>query len=597
MINENSMNPSRLKNESLFYILVFCAALFVRFFQLGALPLSDVEAAWALQASGVAQGVRPLLEPQPAYIVLTSIWFFLFGATNFLARFLPALAGSLLVLVVYLFRDRLKPIPGIVLALFLALDPGLISLSRQAGSVMSALAFMLLGWAFWSQQRRRLAGLMIGLALLSGPAFWMGALGLALAWLVRRAMERRPVEARQSTKEAGASRPIVNFNFDEIKPALWFGGATILFGGTLFFLSPSGLSAWLSSLPVYLRGWLVPSGVPAVRLLWALVAYQPLAVLFGVAGMVRGWYLRNPLRMQLSLWMLMALSLALLYSARQVGDLAWVLVPLWALAAQELDQHLHIEIEERRDVSGVALLVVLLLVFSWLNYAGIALDPLNPANLSPNGIQVGGYVLLQNLPPTRYLLLLSVLFLLVISLILVALGWSARTARLGTVWGLVIALGVYSLGVSWGATGLRTPDGWELWWPAARPAQADLLHETVDDLSDWSAGDAMAQPVTLLGIESPALQWLLRGRIILPVTALGLQEAPPIVISSQIDSLELSTPYRGQDFVWRKAPSWELLTVADWIPWSVFRKLPSDSEIVILWVRSDLFPDAHESLP
>ena len=123
------------------------------------------------------------------------------------------------------------------------------------------------------------------------------------------------------------------------------------------------------------------------------------------------------------------------------------------MAAQELDQHTNIEIEERRDVSGVALLVVLLLVFSWLNYAGIALDPLNPANLSPNGIQVGGYVLLQNLPPTRYLLLLSVLLLLVISLILVALGWSARTARLGTVWGLVIAVGVYSLGVLMGRNG------------------------------------------------------------------------------------------------------------------------------------------------
>ena len=37
--------------------------------------------------------------------------------------------------------------------------------------------------------------------------------------------------------------------------------------------------------------------------------------------------------------------------------------------------------------------------------------------------------------------LVSVLLLLVISLILVALGWSARTARLGTVWGLMIAAG------------------------------------------------------------------------------------------------------------------------------------------------------------
>jgi hypothetical protein len=597
MMNENSMNPSRPKNESLFYFLAFCVALFVRFFQLGALSLGDVEAAWALQASGVAQGIRPLLEPQPVYIALTSIWFFLFGETNFLARFLPATAGSLLVIVVYLFRDRLKPIPGMVLALFLALDPGLTALSRQAGSVMPALTFTLLGWAFWLHRRPRLAGVMIGLALLSGPAFWMGVLGLALTGLVWRAMERRPAEDGQSAKEAKRNRNIINISFEEMKPALLYSGATILFGGTLFFLSPSGLSAWLSSLPIYLRGWMVPSGVPAGRLLWALVAYQPLALLLGVAGLVRGWYMRNPLRMQLSLWVLIALSLGILYPARQMGDLAWVLVPLWALAAQELDQHTHIEIEERRDVSGVALLVVLLLVFSWLNYAGIALDPLNPANLSPNGIQVGGYVLLQNLPPTRYMLLLSVLLLLVISLILVGLGWSARTARLGTVWGLVVALGVYSLGISWGATGLRTPDGWELWWPEARPDQADLLLETVDDLSDWSTGDANAQPVTLLGLESPALQWLLRGRVVLPVTVLDVLQAPPIVISPQVDSLDLSVPYRGQDFVWRKAPSWDLLTVPDWVRWSVFRKLPGDSEIVIVWVRSDLFPDARESLP
>ena len=176
-MNENSMNPSRPKNESLFYFLAFCVALFVRFFQLGALSLGDAEATWALQASGVAQGTRPLLEPQPVYIALTSIWFFLFGETNFLARFLPALAGSLLVLVVYLFRDRLKPIPGMVLALFLALDPGLTALSRQAGSMIPALTFMLLGWAFWSHRQPRLAGVMVGLALFPDLLFGWARLG------------------------------------------------------------------------------------------------------------------------------------------------------------------------------------------------------------------------------------------------------------------------------------------------------------------------------------------------------------------------------------------------------------------------------------
>jgi hypothetical protein len=597
MRNDNFMDPSRSKNVTIYYILAFLLALFLRFVQLGALPLGDSEASWALQALGVARGARPLLGPQPAYIVLTGLSFFLFGPTNFLARFLPALAGSLLVLVVYLFRDRFKPVPGLLLAFFLALDPGLVALSRQAGSLMPALTFTLLAWALWYQRRPRLAGVTAGLALLAGPGFWAGALALGLAWAVHRAMEREPGGDRQASKVAGARQRLVNIRFEEIRPALLFAGGTILLGGTLFFLSPAGLSAWVASLPDYLGGWFRPSGVPASRLLLALVVYQPLAVLLGVASLVRGWWEKSPLRMQLSLWLLVALALSLLYPARQVGDLAWVVLPLWALAALELANHIRIDSNERREVSGVALLVVLLLIFSWLDYAGIALDPLNPANLAPNGIQVGGTILFRNLPPTRYLLLISVLLLLVVSVVMIALGWSLRTARLGSVWGLAVALGIYLLGVSWGATGLRTPDGWELWWSDARPVQARLLLTTVADLSDWSMGEPNAQPVTLLSVESPALQWLLRDRAVQTLTALDPGQAPPIVISPQTEELGLEIPYRGQDFIWRGAPSWGILTGYDWMRWSVFRKLPNDSEIVIVWVRSDLFPDMRESLP
>ena len=587
------MQPSRLKNVTRYYVLAFTLALLLRFAGLGTSPLGDSEAAWALQALGVAQGEHPLLGPQPLYVSLTGLSFFLFGATNFLARFLPALAGSLPVLAVYLFRDRLKPVSAVLLAAFLALDPGLIALSRQAGSLIPALAFTLLAWAFWSRKQPRPAGVMAGLALLSGPGLWAGLLGLGLTWAAMLAFERK---GQASSGQAPNQLP-VNIRFEEIKPALVFAGATILLGGTSLFLSPAGLSAWLTSLPAYLSGWLHPSGVPVGRLVLALVVYQPLALLLGGASVVRGWQERNPLRMRLSLWLLAAILLALLYPARQVGDLAWIVLPLWSLAALELAGYAEVERDERREVAGMATLVALLLAFSWLDYAGIALDPLNPANLAPNTIQVGGQILSQSLPPTRYLLLISVLLLLVVSTVLVALGWSTRIARLGSVWGLVVALGIYSLGVAWGTTGLRTPDGWELWWPDARPAQAGLLLSSVEDLSDWSAGNPAAQPVALVEVESSALQWDLRGRSVQLLTAPDLEQAPPMVITSQIEDLNLETPYRGQDFVWRQAPSWEILTAYDWIHWSVFRKLPRDSEIIILWVRNDLFPDAQQSLP
>ena len=115
-----------LRRENILYLLAFGLALALRLYHLGALPLSDGEASWALQALGAAQGARPVLGSQTAYILPTSLLFFLLGAgTNFLARLFPALAGSLLVFAPRLFRERLKPRPSLILAFFLALDPSL----------------------------------------------------------------------------------------------------------------------------------------------------------------------------------------------------------------------------------------------------------------------------------------------------------------------------------------------------------------------------------------------------------------------------------------------------------------------------------------
>ena len=589
-----------IKHESVLYGIAFILAAALRFIQLGALPLSDTEARWALQALHVAQGAKPLLASQPIYILPTSALFFLFGDSNFLARFVPALTGSALILVPYLFRGRLKPVRGLLLAFFLALDPGLVSLSRQAGGLMPALTFVLLAWAFWWHERPRAAGIFAGLALLSGPSVWAGLLGLGLALALRRMMEGPSASAKEDeqNEKGAASQGVASLRRADLKTSLIFGGATILLGGTLFLLSPNGLSAWLDALPVYLAGWARPSGVSAGRLLGALLVYQPLAVVFGLVALVRGWWQGRKRYVVLSLWLVAALLVAVIYPARQVGDLAWALVPLWALAALELSNHIRIFFEERREVAGMTILVFLLLLFAWLDYAGIALDPYNPVNVASNAIQMGGNVLFDNLPPTRYILLVSVLLLLLVSVLMVALGWSARTARLGSVWGLALALGIYGLGVAWGATGLRTPGGWELWWPDKRPDQAGLLLTTVNEQSEWSTGDAHSQDVTMEGIDSPALEWLLRGRTIQTVSALDMQDAPAIIVApAQVGDPNLPIAYRGQDFTWRREPDWNVMTIYDWIKWSVFRDVPYDSETVILWVRNDLFIDTRQSLP
>lgn len=180
------MNSSRLRYEGLLYCFAFLLALGFRFIQLGASSLTDSEANLALQALQIAQGKSPLLDPQPSYILFTSILFAVIESSNFIARFVPALVGSTLVFVPYLFREKLSPRPALILAFLFAFDPGLVALSRQANGTILAVTFLLFAWGLWINRRVISAGIFAALALLSGPSLWAGVLSLGLIWLFRR---------------------------------------------------------------------------------------------------------------------------------------------------------------------------------------------------------------------------------------------------------------------------------------------------------------------------------------------------------------------------------------------------------------------------
>jgi hypothetical protein len=566
------------RRETALYLFAFILALAIRLIRLGALPLTDLEARWALQALGVAQGTHPALGSQPAYILLTSILFFTFGGgTNFLARLIPALTGSALVFVPLLFKDRLKPRPSLILAFFLALDPGLVALSRQAGSSILAVTFLLFAWGFWGQKRPRAAGVFAGLALLSGPSLWAGVFGLALTWAIRQGLERdTQTESAKNAAPSASKGPARS----EWLSALWSAIGTIVIGGTLFFLSPTGLSAWLSALPEYVRGWFQPLGISGGQVFFSLIVYQPLAVILGLIAMVRGWMVGGRRVVCLSLWMLVALLLALFYPAHQVGDLAWMLIPLWSLAALELAHSLDIFPEERGEVLGVVGLGVLIMVFMWLDFLALLQTPA-PSSQST----------------LRTWLMFGSLFLLVVSILLVAVGWSIRSARLGAVWGLVAALSIYSFGAMVGAAGLRMTPGVEMWDPGARPAQADLLLTTVNQMSDWSDNNINSQPVTIVGIDSPALEWLLRGHKVGVLTSLDVSASPPIVITMDQGDPGLTASYRGERFVWRQEPLWRDAGPTDWMRWVAFHQMAQNPEAIIIWVRNDLFIDSRGTKP
>jgi len=551
------------------YFLAFLLAAALRFIGLGAIPLNDTEATWALQALSIAQGGKPLLGGQPGYILLTSIPFFLFESNNFLARFWPALAGSLIVFAPFFIREKLGERVALIAAFLLAAAPGLVAVSRQANGTMLAVSFMVFAWVTWQKKALQWAGIFAGIALLGGSAVWMGLLGLGLAWaLAQNLLSSENVEESEASPKDERNRK------DDLIFAALYTGGTILLLGTLFLLSPNGLSAWLSSLIDYLRGWRFSSGVPILRMLGGLIAYYPFALLFGIASIWRGLAKRDSDSIVLSLWAATALILAIIYPGRQVSDLIWSALPLWILSAKEITHHLRLPAFDRNETLGVFALTIILLSFAWINLAGVGILPGNAELTSNRLILLGGSVAL-----------------LILSLALIAFGWSLETATLGGTWGSALMLGLYTFGVAWGSTGLRTPKGMELWDSAPRISQAGLLLETIQQTSTWSRGDAQSLKITINEVNSPALLWVLRNHNAEEKSALDLMASPELVITSEAGNPELAASYRGQDFVWRKSTDWASAT--NWSKWLVLRDLPQTSERIIFWARNDLFFDSQ----
>lgn len=574
------MRAQRFTLENAIYLLIFILALGIRMLDLGGYPLQENEASNALQALNLLQAERGEVlsapdNPQPAYLTLTWLAFQILGDHNAIARLWPALAGALLVFVPFYFRPLIGRSAALLLAILLALDPGLIAASRQADGRMLALSFGLLAFGLAYRLKMSWAGIFLGLALLSGPAVIPGLAGLILALVIGGLPFRIRLRAGVESEVEDDPRPV--FPEGYLRTGLIAIGLTIFAAATLFLLYPQGLSSWVAAILAYFKGWLAPSGVPALRLLAALLIYQPLGVIFGLSGALRGWLRADPLARKLGLWFLISLLLTTLYPARQVSDLIWTLAPLLALAALELSPFLAIDRGDKRIPAGFAALVLLLLIIFWLNLVGLG------------RIAAGSQELFL-----RLAVMAGILVLVGVSTALIGLGWSWLSAGSGLIWGLCLSLGLYGL-ANIGDVLQRPADGYQSLWvqfPAA--GDADLFMQTVEEISSWNAGRGDGLEL-LVAVDSAALRWSLRDypdvEYIPESQAEAFRGQPALLVTRQTQAeLSLAADYRGQDFSWWVYPDWPGPLPPNLASWIAFQRAPQRQEQVILWARSDLFP-------
>ncbi len=584
------MKSRTLNLENGLYLLAFLLGLTLRLIHLGLAPLTDVEATWALQALDLARGAHPLIGPQPGYVLLTGLLFFVFGDGNTAARLLPALAGSGLIVAPLLFRRWIGRWPALALAFLLTFAPDLVAISRQANGLIFGLAFSALAAGFLFNRRYAWAGIFAGLALLGGPGIWEGLLivGLALLWsaLFNPSPETPPVEevnvGPAGVRVIPAEESSGLIPTDWTRSLAWFAGTLLLVGVLLpvAFLAPSGVSALGSSLVAYLSGWTQAGQAPTLQMLLALAVYAPLALLFGLAGMVVSFSSHDRLGAFLSRWALLGMLLVLVYPARQPFDLVWALAPLWILSARQIVRMITGFSSDRLALVGQVLLVVILLVFAWLNFVHLANPDPNATKAQLDVIKVSIY---------------AAFALLLVVTLLIGWGWLWEVASSGLLFGLGIVLAAFTLSGAWQVTGLgRAPANIPL-RDSPYIAQGNLLYQTALQMDDWNTPAGTDLDLAVVGVDLPALRWLLRnyeGARYTDILPAGT--SPSMLITPIQTAPQLASSYTGQDFILQQSPDWNMLVQGNWKSWWVVRKAPVDDHQVIFWVRSDLFPGAQQ---
>jgi len=545
-------------------------ALGLRLIRLGGLPLGDREASLALQALAAARGETITFGAFAAYVGLTGFDFYLFSSGNFMARFWFALAGSLVVFVPWLFRERIGRWPALLLGGVLAISPEMVGLSRIIGSPMMAFVFLLLALGLFYNQRPILAGGSFALALMSGPGFWMGLVILGLSTLIFSAFIK--------------DEQLMNPLDVEDRKAFWLRlgvafGATLLTVGTGFILAPANLSGVFAGLVEFVQGFAEQRTFALYQIPLALIAYTVEALVVGLWGSVRAILVRDRLGIFLLIWWLFGLVFILLYPASSPADLLWVTAPLWLLTVRTMFFAWRMPDEYRSIMALTTILIVAVFAFMLLVFRGMII-----ANL------------MQAMRLNYLLALIGGAVLLVAIVLMVSFGWSQEVAMPGLLMGLAIVfvVGLFALSVK--STGLAPERSWELWYPDEPQVTATWLRGTIDDIVDWNSSGKGAVEIVVADVDRSSLRWLLRDDPKVDFVAYAKPESEPgILITSDQDMPEIAGGYRGQSLVWESRAVWSQMRAFDIVGWLLTRDAPQVDENVIIWVRTDLMPDAQFS--
>ena len=631
--DDRSRHSSSLTVADGVMLLIGVAAVVLRFGELTRLPLSAAEAAAAL-ANWQFRSAVPLSVPvvSPAYFAFTHLVMSLGADGDAAARLVPAVFGLLTALLPWALRGRARPAAWLTAALFLAVSPLLVAVSRTAGG--DAIALFALGLlaisSQWGDRSRRVvsgqwsvgqlavgrrrpavvAGVALGLGLASSPLFYSGLAALAAAaWVMRRTGDDgRPTtdDGRPTTDDGRAdSRPPTTDDGPATDPlttdplttdplttsplttdllttsplsALLLAAAlTFLAVATSFLLYPAGLGAALRLFPAWLGQFALPGGNAALSPFLALLRYEPALLVLGAPAAAWVWSAGGRAGRAVVAWTAAALLVILLQPGIMVNAAAALLPGYWliGMAAAALAAH---PTANRRAARRV----------TWLTAGALVL-------LGALLLAAGGRVVRLNLlagETSMIITLAALAFVLAGLAVVLAMAWESPAARRGAFVGVAALLLFWQWGAAWQLSRQGANDPRERWVTEgtdddARAMAALLLRVSRQTVKSDSDLDVFSL------VDSPVLGWYLRDLVNYRAGAtLPVNAQPDVVIAPAGAEPALYSDYFGADFdlMQREVPVVGRAAVGDVLKWWLFREsaAPAEMERVVIWVRSDL---------
>ena len=560
---ESAGQERKRNNEIIFYVLAFVVAAGLRFIKLGELPLSGGEANLALQALDAVKGIDTSVSSQPGYIALTALLFSIFSATGFWACFWPALAGSVIVFIPFLFKELLGSRCSILLAFLFAIDAGLVAVSRSASGTMITIVGLLAAIGFLYKKRSLWAGICAGFFILGGFASCPALIAMGIVALLLLLIY---------SKNKPQTRLLDGINGKQFFSAFI---AAIFFIGTGFILFPSIINGLGTGIHDYFTTFVSHDGVSIKLILISLPISEVLTLPLAIWGLVIGIKRREKFSYILGYSIIILALLSLLNPSRQVADWVWPIIPLTILAAIGLENIFEKFTSNEIGVTSVqAVLTVILIVFSFLNLLSMMNNPpVDAPTLRISIIEVA----------------LPLAFLIVVTL-LMAFGWSMAAARQGLLVGFGFVLLFVTFSTSIKAAGLGPRPEMEFWHSGAVPTGSALLVKTTTELSLYSTGTENRIDIVIVDADSSELRWSLHNyENLKTIEYIGETDKPAIIISDLDSLIGSAASYRGQEIHWTTQVDYDNMSASDWLMWFTIRQAPTIEQSLLIWARNDLF--------